>query len=308
MMGEMEEQRVLDAIDSVPNWNSETIQREPLIGGLQNSNWLIEKDGEQFVMKIPGIGTDAFIDRKLSHQCAVRAHGLGISPEIIFFSPETGVEVSRYLSTYRASTNADFGRKDFQRAVVDLYATFNQGELLSTTKDVFEMVDEHIRHGDELGVLRPPDFPWLHQQYNRARQAFFASGLDLAPCHNDPMPGNFLVNLKDDELIDMKLIDFEFSSNNERAYEVGVFFGEVFLDEDEMLELIQRYYGHVNAEVVARVWVARAVADMKWGSWAVLQRKLSDWDFDYQKYGVWKFARARKLFNDPRWNDWLAKI
>jgi hypothetical protein len=42
--------------------------------------------------------------------------------------------------------------------------------------------------------------------------------------------------------------------------------------------------------------------------WAVQQRKLSSWDFDYQKYGIWKYARARMLFNDPRWNDWLRQI
>lgn len=72
--------------------------------------------------------------------------------------------------------------------------------------------------------------------------------------------------------------------------------------------MIERYYGEVRQELVSRVWVARAVSDMKWGSWAVQQRKLSSWDFDYQKYGIWKYARARTLFNDPRWNDWLREI
>jgi len=64
--------------------------------------------------------------------------------------------------------------------------------------------------------------------------------------------------------------------------------------------VIERYYGEIRPVLIARVWVARAVADMKRGSWAVRQRKLSDWDFDYQKYCIWKYARARTLFNDPR--------
>jgi hypothetical protein len=37
-------------------------------------------------------------------------------------------------------------------------------------------------------------------------------------------------------------------------------------------------------------------------------RKLNDWDFDFQKYGVWKYMRARDLFYDHRWDDWLRAI
>ncbi|MEY9590703.1 hypothetical protein ABIA06_002994 [Bradyrhizobium yuanmingense] len=38
------------------------------------------------------------------------------------------------------------------------------------------------------------------------------------------------------------------------------------------------------------------------------QWKLSSWDFDYQKYGARRYARARILFNSPRLNDWLRQI
>ncbi|WP_272003575.1 hypothetical protein [Roseovarius sp. ZX-A-9] len=106
----------------------------------------------------------------------------------------------------------------------------------------------------------------------------------------------------------MKLTDFAFASTNERAYEIGVFLAEVFTDPATSLEMIERYYSHVRPDPVARVTVARAVADMKWGSWAVQQRKLSQWDFDYQKYGLWKYGRARVMFDDPQWDDWLRAI
>jgi thiamine kinase-like enzyme len=106
----------------------------------------------------------------------------------------------------------------------------------------------------------------------------------------------------------MKLVDYEFSSNNERAYEIGVFLGEMFIDPSTTQELIERYYGQMRRDLLGRVMVARAVADMKWGSWAVQQRQLSDWDFDYQKYGMWKYGRARMVFNHPEWADWLRWI
>ncbi len=302
------QQRLDAAIRAVPGWSTETVEVRPLVGGLMNSNWLAKHDGNTYFMKVYGIGSEAFVNRDQSIAAARQAHGLGISPRVLHYDPKTGLEVVEFLSEHRASTNADFSRRDFLDAAIDLYATFHAGAPLESTKDIFQMVDEHLEQGDELGAIRPTDFPWLKKQYQKAKDAFFASGLDLVPCHSDPMPGNFMVRLKDDRITDMQLIDFEFAANNERAYEIAVFLAEVFVDERMSLELIERYYGDVRPEIVARIWVARAVADIKWGSWAVQQRKLSDWDFDYQKYGIWKYARARMLFNDPRWDDWLRMI
>lgn len=301
--------QVDDAIAAVPGWDAAGVTKHPLVGGLLNSNWLVNHAGTDYFLKVFGVGSENFVNRKLSNEAASMAHAIGIAPRVEFFSLEKGAEVIEFLHGYRASTNADFARKDFLSSVIGLYRQFNACDRLPVTKDVFAMTDEHIEQGDVLGAIRPADFEWLCQQYQRAKAAFAASGVDLAPCHNDPMPGNFMVRMSaDDRITDMKLIDFEFASNNERAYEIGVFLGEVFVDEETTLEMIEQYYGSVRQDLVARVWVARAVADMKWGSWAVQQRQMSNWDFDYQKYGIWKYARARKLFDDPRWNDWLRQI
>lgn len=304
-MSAASQEQVARAIDSIPGWSRDTVKARPLVGGLLNSNWLAETGGKTFFMKVYGVGSENFVNRDLSIEAARVAHAMGIGPEVLHYDAAAGVEVMQFLEGYRASTNADFARRDFQEGVIDLYAAFNAAPPLSVTKDVFEMTDEHIEQGDQVGAIRPTDFAWLHQQYSLAKQAFRASGLDIVPCHNDPMPGNFLVRMDDARIGSMKLVDYEFASNNERAYELGVFLGEMFIDPGTTQDLVERYYGEMRRSLYARVMVARAVADMKWGSWAVQQRQLSAWDFDYQKYGIWKYARARMLFNHPDWADWL---
>lgn len=296
------------AVNSVPGWTWDEVDVAPLDGGVTNANFVAIYKSKKHFMKVYGPGTESFINRDGSNDAALQAHAMGIGPTVLHYDKDTGLEVIEFLEGYRASTNGDFTRKDFLEHVIDLYSTFHSGAPLSDTKDVFEMTEEHIEQGAELGVSTPVDFEWLYKQYSKAKDAFIASGLDLVPCHNDPMPGNFMVKMAGDAIIDMKMIDYEYASNNERAYELGVFLAEVFVDEQTSLEMIERYFGEVRPEMVARVTVARAVADMKWGSWAVQQRKLQDWDFDYQKYGIWKYARARMMFNDPRWDDWLRAI
>ncbi len=300
--------QINDVINAVTGWMPSSVEAEVIDGGLTNANWMVTHEGKRHFLKLYGAGTENFINRGVSIDAARQAHKMGIGPEVLYYDPDIGAEIIEFLTGYRASTNADFVCKNFLGSVIDLYAVFHSGEALEETKDVFTMTEEHIDQGLELGAQFPTDFGWLMKQYQKAKNAFLASGLDLVPCHNDPMPGNFMVQMNGSHLKDMKLIDYEYASNNERAYEIGVFLAEVFTDERTSLEMIERYYGDVRPEIVARVTVARAVADMKWGSWAVQQRRLLDWDFDYQKYGIWKYGRARILFDDPRWDDWLRAI
>lgn len=299
------EQAIENVLRRVPQWQGRNLTYAPLVGGLMNGNWRVEVEGDRrYFVKIPGAGSEKFIDRKTAHVAAKNAHGMGIGPEVVFFDPDEGVEAFEFLEGYRACTNADFLDPHIQLAVIDLYKKFNAGAPLPLTKTVFDMIDEHFAQARELGSHLPSDFAWIERRYEEAKAAMLASGLDIVSCFNDPMPGNFLIKPG----AGMKLIDCEFASNNERAYEIGVFIGEMFYPEDRSLELIEQYYGNLRPAVVARVNVARCLADIKWASWAIVNRKLSSWDFDYQKYGAWKYMRARSLLFDPRWEGWLRKL
>lgn len=300
------ERDVEAAIRRVPQWQGRDIYYGMLVGGLNNRNWRVQIEGDprDYFLKIPGEGTEMFIDRVSSNEAAVNAHGLGIAPEVVYFDPSDGMEVHEFLDGYQACTTTDFFKPEIQQAVMELYKTFHGGPKLTMTKTIFDLIDEHLEQARSLGSHMNEDMAWMLHYYEHARAAFTASGLDLVSCFNDPMPGNFLIS----DGKPMKLIDYEFASTNERAYELGVLFGEMFFDEPKTLELIEMYYGELRPELVARVYVCRALADIKWASWAIVSRKLNDWDFDFQKYGVWKYMRARDLFLDARWDGWLRQI
>lgn len=299
------------AVARVPQWGERGFRYAALVGGLTNQNWIVEVDGEprRYFVKVPGEGSEMFIDRVVANEAARNAHAMELAPEVVFFDPKDGLEVSEFLEGYRACTNADFGDSTIQSDVLSLYRRLHAGPALGVTKTIFDMIEEHIQQGHDLGSHFPPDMAWIEHRYRQAKAAFMASGLDLVPCFNDPMPGNFLIS--QDPVADpksMRLIDYEFASNNERSYELGVLFAEMFYDEQLTLSLIEQYFGTVRPAMVARVIVNRALADVKWACWAVVNRKLKEWDFDYQKYGVWKYMRARSVMYDPRWDSWLRMV
>ena len=54
--------------------------------------------------------------------------------------------------------------------------------------------------------------------------------------------------------------------------------------------------------------IHKALADVKWSTWAMIQNKISKLDFDFFKYGAWKHMRARSVMHDPRWVDYLRAV
>lgn len=301
------EREVEEHLRSVPEWDGAEVEYGPVVGGLQNSNWRITVPGDErtYFLKVPGAGTDAFIDREVANVAAQRAGELGISPTVVHFDSQTGTEICEFLEGYRACTNGDMKEWAVTEDVLGLYDAFHGIDPLPMTKTMFDLIDEHLGQAEELGVQLPDFAPVLLREYSTVKKAFQASGLDLVPCHNDPMPGNFLVS----EGKPMKLVDFEFASNNERAYDLALILAEFFYDEPTAMACIEAAYGSVQWEVVSRVQVCRFLADVKWGLWGCVNHQLNtSWDFDYHKYGVWKLLRARGHLGDPRWSQWLHAI
>ena len=179
---------------------------------------------------------------------------------------------------------------------------FRAGPRLRRAWDIF--ANAAATQALVAGTRASPDLPWLLYETSRAREAVAASGLDMVPCFNDPMSGNVLV----DDAKAIMLIDYEYASNNDRCYDLGIWFGEMVFDPAREAELTEAYFGRVTAQAAARIAVYKALADVKWATWSMVQEKVSALDFDYRKYGVWKHMRARRVMHDPGWPGWLRTL
>jgi thiamine kinase-like enzyme len=301
-------ERELEAtIARIGDWQGRSPRYHAIGGGITNANFRVMVDGlaTAFFVKIPGKGTEAFIDRRAANEAAVNAYRAGLGPRVHRFFDDTGVEVSEFVEGFRSCNNLDFQDATIRGMAIDCYRLFNSAPLLGLTKTVFDMIDEHLEQAAGLSAPFPEDHAWLDRQYRRARAALAASGLDLVPCFNDPMPMNFMIDAARRRML---LIDYEYASNNDRCYELGIWFGEMFFSETVERELIERYFGRVEAPVFARCQVHKALADIKWGYWSLVQQKQSRLPFDFSKYGAWKFMRARAVMHDTRWEAWLRAV
>ena len=300
-------ERALEGVlAQVERWRGASLRYRPVSGGISNTNWRIGVEGaaSDYFLKVPGRGTEMFIERVAANDASRRAHASGFGVEVIDFLPGPGVEIFAFVEGFRASTNLDFLRPAVRQNAVRALRAFNDSPALGLTKTVFDMIDEHVEQVAMVGGRLPADQAFLMRRFEEARAALTASGLDLVPCMNDTLAGNFMIDDQDRVL----LVDFEYASNNERSYELALWFDEMAFPEAIERELIEAYFGAWTPAIDARVNILKALGDLKWSTWAMIQEAVSTLDFDYYKYGTWKHMRARALFHHPDWASWLRRV
>ena len=292
-----------------PGWSDKSLMLSPVMGGLTNVNWRIDVDGDprSYFVKVPGPGTEQFIKRDTVNAASRQAAELGVGPEVFFYDPDTGIEVSEFLVDYRSSTMEDLSQPDAIAQVMDLYRTWHAGPALPQTKTMLDMVEEHREQVRRDGTVMPPWVEEVLSAYDEAAASFLAAGLDIVPCHNDPNPSNFMRSTAE-PLQPMQLIDYDYASNNDRSYEIGVFVGGYFFDEDQTRQAIEHYFGRSDPQLWARVQVSRVIADVKWGLWALVNARVWGGDFDYYKYGLWDLRRAHFDIQATGWRDQLRLL
>src|SRR6185436_11467780 len=67
------------------------------LGGLTNLVFFVSLNGEQYVLRIPGKGTEEYINRGNEAQAAREAAKAGVSPDVLYFDEATGIMVTRFI-------------------------------------------------------------------------------------------------------------------------------------------------------------------------------------------------------------------
>jgi len=278
----------------------------PVSGGISNENWRVKdlSGGGDWFVKVPGNGTEMFIDRVAAMDASKKAAAAGLGPRVYDDLATQGVEINDFIPDRRASTHSDFSDPTKQKAAVAAFRRMHAIPALGLTKTIFDMIEEHTKQVADLGAPRFRDADWVSLNVQMAKDAIHASGLDLVPSFNDPMPGNFMVGADGS----IMLIDYEYASMNDRCYDLGIWFGEMFFTPDQELTLIEEYFGTVRSEIVSRITVHKALADVKWALWSMVQLRVSRLDFDFHKYGMWKLMRFRSISGRYDWPHHLLNL
>jgi len=299
------ENDILDVVKQINAWKGKKIKYEPVFGGITNNNWMVCVENNKYFVKIPGEGTDAFIDRNNCHEANLIAQNTGIGPEVFFYFEDTGVEIFEWIENYVPMNFGDVFQGNKFYKMVDVIKKFHKyAEIkLPLTQTAFDQTLTMIKLARELKGYIPKEIDRMEWLVKTIEEAIMSDGIVYVPCHNDLWSSNYVWN---EEKQDVKLLDYEYASMNDECYDFGIWSSANYFNEAMDKELIRYYYGEIDEKRFARFKLYKIVQDIKWAMWSCVQAVNSPVsDFDYFNWLGTKMARLRSFWADPRLDYWI---
>lgn len=236
------------------------------MGGLTNRTYHVTlEDGREFVVRIPGEGTEELIvrnDERISTQLACR---LGVDAPLLHFGAD-GAKVTEYIPN--AVTMSAEALHDSHR-IDQMAKIFRQihhcGEDTGVPFEVFDMAAGYEKIIQDMNVSMFDDY----QENKRLVMAIKAEidrmvNAPKVPCHNDPLCENWVVG--GDR---MYLIDWEYAGMNDGMWDVADVSIEAGFDHAHDLQLLARYLDHEPTLLDMKHFLASKVfVDYLWTLWA----------------------------------------
>jgi len=280
--------------DRIAVLRGRTVEVTELAGGLTNRNYKVTTGDGSYVVRISGPGSGALaIDRDNEYRNSVVAAASGVGAPVIDYLPADSALVIGFLEG-RTFTDDDFGTPGAVDRVAAACRRLHGGDRFVNDFDMFEIQAGYLRLVRERGYRLPGDYLDHADQVTRLRGALAVRAEPTVACNNDLLAGNFI-----DDGTRIRLIDYEYSGNNDPCFELGNIWSECHLDDDQLEHLVTAYYGERLVNRIARARLQGLMSQYGWTLWASIQEATSDIDFEFWPWGMEKYERAVATFRGP---------
>ena len=272
------------------------------LGGLTN---LVFQVGE-FCLRIPGKGTEEYINRANEGVAAREAAKAGVSPEVIHFDDRTGVMVTRFVDRAQTMSPAAFKLNAGApaRAGEAFRRLHRSGAKFPFRFELFSMIDDYLKILSTKDVALPAGYHDVVREAETVRAALAAHDLPLAACHCDPLCENFL-----DTGTRMWIVDWEYSGMNDPMWDLGDLSVEGKFDADQEEEMIRAYFGGAPRPAErGRIVIYKAMCDLLWTLWGLIQLANGNPADDFRVYADARFARCRALMETHAFSGHVAAV
>ncbi len=276
------------------------------LGGLTNLVHLVETGDHKIIVRIPGEGTEEYIDRKVEIANANAAFRAGVSAKVIWADAASGIMISKAIEGIETMTPALFRTREGSpaRAGRTLAKLHGSGETFAFRFELFSMIDDYLKILATRDVELPEGYHDIVAAAEPVKAALAANPSDLAPCHCDPLCENFL-----DDGEKMWIVDWEYSGMNDPLWDVGDLSVEAGMDEAQEMAFMRAYFGgSPTASQHGRVVIYKAMCDLLWTLWGLIQHADKNPAEDFWAYATERFDRCKNLMNDPSFADHVEAV
>ena len=292
-----------EVVMKIEDWNGKDISIQPLSGGLTNSNFKVEVNGAPFFIRVPGESTELLaIDRGNEYYNSKAAADTGVGPRVQYYIPEYQVMVLEFLKG-RTMSKDTLNATGMPAKVAQVIKRLHGGPRFLIDFNMFRLTEYYLAICKERSIRIPEGYADRMPIVKRIEQAMAVLPLPTVPCNNDLLAENYM-----DDGQSLRIIDYEYSGNNDPCFELGNTCQEQQYDDARIVEVCAAYFSKASANKISRMKLNMVMSDVGWGLWAAIQAKISKIEFDFWGWAIERWSRAEEKMDSSEFSSWLKDV
>ena len=298
-----------EAIARIADWKDKDVRWEELGGGITNHNYIVwvnggpgNPGGGKYVLRIPGQGTDMFIDREVERDCMIQVAQAGVGPRVAYQIDPEGALVIDFVEGELMHPETMAGHPERIKQAVETTKVFHDKAVFKHEIKIFQMLRNYTQIARDIGAPMPAELEALLPIMDDIEKATARNAPADVACHNDLLSENFIIDADGK----MWIIDWEYGGMTDPFFDLGDFVMEHPFSREEERLIIATYCGEMDEGRFGRMMLHKSVSALWWAVWAMIQHTVSKIEFDYMEWGMERVARAQRVVDDPDYGTWLA--
>lgn len=266
------------------------------IGGMSNKNFRVDFEGNSYVLRVPGNGSEGMVERANEEYNAIESCRLGVNPPIRYFNAKTGIKLADFIINAETLNAATIQRHDNMRKIAKIYQTVHNSRIrLKNEFNIFREIEKYELLLKHVNADMYEGWETVRPQVMALEDYLNTLGVDLKPCHNDALYENF-IKATDGTIY---LIDWEYSGMNDPMADFAALFIEAGFEKENEDYILGKYFeGDVPDTARQKILCYEILWDYLWAQWTVIKEAKGD---DFGTYGRDRYARSianlKKLIN-----------
>ncbi len=252
--------------------------------GMTNKLMRFSCDGENYLLRIPGEGSNKLTNRQEEAVVYGALTGKGVSDEIVHISGETGFKITRF---WEGSRGCDKGSEEDVAACMALLRQFH-GLKLSVPHDfdIFERLEYYQSLRGEKSTYH--DYEEVKDQVLLLKDILAALPGERTLCHIDSVPDNFLFTPQG-----LYLIDWEYAGMCDPWIDVAMFCISAAYDREQIDRTMALYAGREPTLAErAKVYCYVSAGGLLWSQWCEYKQQFG---VNYSEYAVRVYRYAKRF-------------
>lgn len=259
------------------------------VGGMTNINYEVSIGNDRYIVRLPGLGTELFINRQEEKNNLQIGTELGINPEEIFFDTDTGLKITRLIPGAKTLTITMTKKYAVMKAVTKTFRKLHLGKIkMENSFNLYKLMEKYEAIAEKEEVQFYPHFAQTKEEVMAIKLDYDELSILVAPTHIDALYQNFL----QDENGKYYLIDWEYSGMFDPLWDVATHMMESAFDVTEEATFLQLYFKRApTKEEEQRIIVHKIFQDYLWSLWTLFKEAKGD---EFGSYGQDRFNRLKK--------------